>query len=94
MKDEIRAFIVQTLMDMNLGYEVDEFQDDTVLGTEGLDLESLAMAEVAVRVEDRFGVEFGADEAERLALMTIGEFVGTVEDRIGQGAGVPGHAAP
>ena len=89
MKDEIRAFIVQTLLDMNLGYEADEIQDDTVLGTEGLDLESLAMAEVAVRVEDRFGVEFGPDEAERLALMTVSEFVATVDERVGRTTNVP-----
>jgi acyl carrier protein len=90
MKDEIRAFIVKTVLDMDLGYEVDELADDTVLGPEGLDLESLTMAELAVRVEDRFGVEFGTDEAERLALMSVGEFVATVADRVGQGS-VPGR---
>jgi acyl carrier protein len=93
MKEQIRAFVVQTVLDMNLGYEADELTDDTVLGTEGLDLESLAMAEIAVRVEDRFHVEFGADEAERLALMTVGEFVATVLERAGQGS-VPGPVAP
>jgi acyl carrier protein len=90
MKDEIRAFIVKTILDMDLGYELGEIQDDTVLGTEGLDMESLTMAELAVRVEDQFGVEFGTDEAEQLALMTIDEFVTTVADRVGQGS-VSGH---
>jgi len=54
MNDEIRAFIVNTILDMGLGYELAEIQDDTVLGPEGLDMESLTMAELAVRVEDRF----------------------------------------
>lgn len=90
MKDEIRTFIVKTIMEMDLGYEVDEIQDDTVLGTEGLDMESLTMAELAVRVEDRFGVEFGTDEAESLALMTVGEFVTTVAGRLPEGS-LPGH---
>jgi acyl carrier protein len=86
MNDEIRAFIVKTILDMGLGYELAEIQDDTVLGPEGLDMESLTMAELAVRVEDQFGIEFGNDEAEQLALMTIGEFVATVADRVGQGS--------
>jgi acyl carrier protein len=86
MNDEIRAFIVKTILDMGLGYELGEIQDDTVLGPEGLDMESLTMAELAVRVEDQFRVEFGTDEAEQLALMTIGEFVRTVAERVGQGS--------
>ncbi|HEX9336201.1 MAG TPA: acyl carrier protein [Pseudonocardiaceae bacterium] len=93
MRDEIRAFIVKTILDMELGYDIGEIQEDTVLGPEGLDMESLTMAELAVRVEDRFGVEFGTDEAEQLALMTVGEFVTTVADRVGQGS-VPGPVAP
>jgi len=88
MKDEIRAFIVASLLDMNLGYDIEEIENDTVLGPEGLDLESLTMADLAVRVEDRFGVKFGNDEAERLALMTVGEFVDTVSDRVGQDSAV------
>jgi acyl carrier protein len=90
MNDEIRAFIVKTVLDMDLGYEPGEILDDTVLGPEGLDMESLTMAELAVRVEDQFGVEFGTDEAEQLALMTIGEFVRTVADRVAR-TSVPGH---
>jgi acyl carrier protein len=84
MTDEIRAFIVSSLLDMDLGYDMAEIENDTVLGPEGLDLESLTMADLAIRVEDRFGVKFGNDEAERLALMTVGEFVATVADRVGQ----------
>jgi len=89
MKDEIRAFIVKSLLDMDLGYGIEDIEDDTVLGTEGLDLESLVMADLAIRVEDQYDVKFDNDEAEQLALMTVGEFVNTVAERIGQGnAGV------
>lgn len=91
MKDEIRAFIVKSLLDMDLGYGIEDIEDDTVLGTEGLDLESLVMADLAIRVEDRFGVQFDNDEAEQLALMTVGEFVATVAERIGQSATEPSH---
>ena len=84
MKDEIRAFIVKSLLDMDLGYGIEDIEDDTVLGTEGLDLESLVMADLAIRVEDQYDVKFDNDEAEQLALMTVGEFVNTVAERIGQ----------
>ena len=72
MIDEIRQFVLDSLTDMN--YSIDGIDDDTVLGPAGADLESLALAELAVRVEDRFGVKFDDDEGEMLAGMTVGEF--------------------
>ncbi len=79
MKDEIRQFVIDSLTDMN--YEVDGITDDDQLGPSGVDLESLALAELAVRVEDRFGVKFSEEEAEELAGMTVGEFCATVAER-------------
>src|SRR5215469_18035181 len=80
MIDEIRQFVFDSLTDMN--YSIDGIDDDTVLGPAGADLESLALAELAVRVEDRFGVKFDDDESEQLAGMTVGEFCRTVAPRI------------
>src|SRR5690348_11680948 len=80
MIDEIRQFVLDSLTDMN--YSIDGIDDDTTLGPAGADLESLALAELAVRVEDRFGVKFDDDEGEMLAGMTVGEFCQTVEPRI------------
>jgi acyl carrier protein len=80
MIDEIRQFVLDSLTDMN--YSIDGIDDDTALGPAGADLESLALAELAVRVEDRFGVKFDDDESETLAGMTVGEFCHTVEPRI------------
>ena len=80
MIDEIRQFVLDSLVSMN--YSVDEIDDDTVLGPAGADLESIALAELAARVEDRFGVTFEDDESEGLAGMTVGEFCRTVEPRI------------
>jgi acyl carrier protein len=80
MIDEIRQFVLESLADMN--YSTDGIDDGTALGPAGADLESLALAELAVRVEDRFGVRFEDDEAELLAGMTVGEFCRTVEPRI------------
>ena len=80
MIDEIRQFVLDSLTDMN--YSIEGVDDDTVLGPAGADLASLALAELAVRVEDRFGVKFGDDESELLASMTVGEFCQTVQPRI------------
>jgi acyl carrier protein len=77
MKDEIRRFVIDSLREMN--YDVDDdVDDDTTLGPAGVDLESLALAELAVRVEDKYGVKFDEDESERLAAMTVGEFTSHV----------------
>jgi acyl carrier protein len=80
MIDEIRQFVLDSLTDMN--YSTEGIGDETTLGPAGADLESLALAELAVRVEDKFGVRFDDDEAERLAGMTVGEFCQTVASRI------------
>ena len=78
---EIRAFVLETLAEMN--YDIEGVDDDSTLGPAGVDLESLALAELAVRVEDRFGVRFAEEESEELALMTVGEFTRTVAERAG-----------
>jgi acyl carrier protein len=80
MTDEIRQFVRDSLVTMN--YSVKEVDDDTVLGPAGVDLESLAFAELAVRMEDRFGVKFNDEDSEQMAGMTIGEFCLVVADRI------------
>ncbi len=88
MRDEVRAFVIEQLADMN--YDVEDLDDDTTLGPSGVDLESLALADLAVRVEDRYGLKFADDESEQLALMTVGEFTTMVADRV---AGATSDAA-
>ena len=82
MKDDVRAFVIAQLEDMN--YDTEGIDDDTTLGPAGVDLESLALADLSVRVEDRFGVRFSDDESEQLALMTVGEFTTEVAGRVAQ----------
>ncbi|MFB6721906.1 acyl carrier protein [Kribbella sp. NPDC056345] len=82
MKDEVRDFVIAQLQDMN--YDVDGIDDDTTLGPAGVDLESLALADLSVRVEDKYGVRFSDDESEQLALMTVGEFTTEVAGRVAQ----------
>jgi acyl carrier protein len=80
MTEQVRQFVIDSLREMN--YDVDDITDDTTLGPAGADLESLALAELAVRVEDQFGVKFDEDEAETLGGMTVGEFCATVAGRM------------
>jgi acyl carrier protein len=79
MQDDIRTFVIESLREMN--YSVEGIDDETMLGPAGVDLESLALAELAVRVEDRYGVKFDEEESERLAAMTVGEFTSHVASR-------------
>lgn len=80
MIGDIRQFVLDSLTDMN--YSVDGVDDDTTLGPAGADVESVALAELVVRVEDRFGVRFDDDESDMLAGLTFGEFCRDVELRI------------
>lgn len=85
MQDTIRRFVVNALSEMN--YDVSEVTGDTDLGPAGLDLESLALAELAVQVEDEFGVAFSDDDMESTALMTLDEFTAEVARRATAGVG-------
>lgn len=80
MRDQIREFIIAALREMN--YDVSDVTGDTVLGPAGLDLESLALADLAVQVEEQYGVKFELDDMESTALMTIDEFTAEVSSRM------------
>jgi acyl carrier protein len=82
--DEIRAFAFEALADMN--YDTADFDGETLLGPAGADLESLALAELGVRVEERFGIKFDDEELEELATLTIDEFCATVATRLSPAA--------
>jgi acyl carrier protein len=84
MSDEVRAFVVSSLKDMN--YDVEGIDDATTLGPAGLDLESLALADLLMRVEDQYRIRFAEDESEELALMNVGEFTAAVARRLGEPA--------
>jgi acyl carrier protein len=65
-----------------MNYDTEDIDDDTQLGPRGADLASLSLAELAVRVEDEFGVKFSEEEAEDLAGKTVGEFCAIVVERL------------
>jgi acyl carrier protein len=87
MDDEVREFVVEAVRSMN--YDVTDVTGDTDLGPAGLDLESLAIAELAVQVEDKFGVQFTDEDTTELPLMTLNEFSAEVVKRISLAAAGP-----
>jgi acyl carrier protein len=84
MTDDVRAFTIEALRKMN--YDVSDVTDETELGPAGLDLESLALADLAVQLEDEYRVKFDDDDMESLALMTLAEFTTALTDRIAAAA--------
>ncbi|HST65293.1 MAG TPA: acyl carrier protein [Mycobacteriales bacterium] len=82
---DVRDFTIRSLKEMN--YDVSEVTDDSVLGPAGLDLESLAIAELAVRIEDEYKVTFSDEEQESVGTWTLGEFVTAVSARLQERAG-------
>ncbi|MCM1971884.1 phosphopantetheine-binding protein [Streptomyces sp. NPDC002812] len=79
MSTPVRAFVVNTLETMNL--DIAGVTDDTPIGDDGLELESLTTAELVMQVEEEYGVKFSDEDVEGLQTLTIGEFVSQVEQR-------------
>ena len=78
--EEIKTFAFEALKEMN--YDISSFDGETLLGPAGADLESLALAELGVRLEERFGIRFSDDELDEIAALTIDEFCATVAERL------------
>ncbi|MFJ3880392.1 acyl carrier protein [Streptomyces sp. NPDC090077] len=78
-------FLLATLRDLN--YEVDGVTDATPLGDGGLELESLTLAELAMQVEQEYGVEIGDEELEGLRGLDFGRFAALVSERADRAVG-------
>jgi acyl carrier protein len=79
MNSDVRGLVVSSLQEMN--YDTGDLTGDTVLGPSGLDLDSLSVTEIAVRVEDAFGAKFFDEDMERVPVMTLDEFVAEIVSR-------------
>lgn len=90
MSTPVRAFVVNTLETMNL--DTAGVTDDTPIGDDGLELESLTTAELVMQVEEEYGVKFTDEDVEALQTMTVGEFVSQVEQRRNQVTAQAGSA--
>jgi acyl carrier protein len=89
MQDEVREFVIDALRQME--YDVSAVTGSSVLGPTGLDLESLAVADLTVQIEDEYKVRMDEEETEKLATMTIDQLAAEVAARIGA-AGAVGQA--
>ncbi|WP_158889461.1 acyl carrier protein [Amycolatopsis anabasis] len=84
LEQEIREFVLSTVIeDMNHPLKPEEVTDDSPIGAGGIDLDSLSLIELTMRLERRFGVEFPETDIEPLGAMKLGELV---SDIIGRGA--------
>lgn len=84
LETEIREFVLTTLAkDMNHPVPGEEITDDSPMGAGGLDLDSLSLIELTIRLEQRFGVEFPETSIEPFGAMTLKELV---VDLVGRGA--------
>jgi acyl carrier protein len=79
MIDSIRQFIFDSLRDMDC--DIEDLDGNSQLGPRGADLSSLSLAELALRVEDQYGLRFDEEEAEKLAGLTVNEFCTLVAER-------------
>lgn len=76
MIDQVRQFLFEALE--RLHYDAQDVTGAASLGPDGLDMESLALAELLIHIDARFGFKFSEDDTERVAQMTIDELAGEV----------------
>jgi acyl carrier protein len=82
METEIRTFVLDTITeDMSQPLVRDEITDAAPLGSGGIDLDSLSLIELTMRLERRFKVEFPETDIEPLGAMSLGELVADVVKR-------------
>lgn len=90
MSDDLIAFVLGVLRDMS--FDVEAADADSEFGQGGVDLDSLAVVELAVRIKDSYGVTLTDDDLERLAIATIGEFAAEIAERSRSRSLAPGGA--
>ncbi|MGY0062204.1 acyl carrier protein [Streptomyces sp. LZ34] len=83
-EDEVREFVLDTVVDViNLLTTRDGITDESPVTVGGLELDSLSLIELTLRLESRFGVEIPDADIEPLASLTLG---GLVADVVRRGA--------
>ncbi|SDW62431.1 acyl carrier protein [Amycolatopsis xylanica] len=81
LETEIRLFVLKTVAD-DMSHPLEgEVDDAAPLGSGGIDLDSLSLIELTMRLERRFGVEFPETDIEPLGAMSLGELVTDVAKR-------------
>ncbi len=82
LEDEIREFVLTTVIDeMNILTSREGLTDESPVAVSGLDLDSLSLIELCLRLETRFGMEIPDTDIEPLASLTLGGLVAEVVRR-------------
>lgn len=82
LENEIRDFILNTVVeDMNHPIEPGQVSGESPLGSGGIDLDSLSLIELTMRLERRFNVQFPETDIEPLSAMTLGELTAVTMER-------------
>jgi acyl carrier protein len=78
----IRDFILKTVVeDLNNPLDLDAITDASPVGAGGLELDSLSLIELMLRLEQRFGAQIPDDDIEPLGAMSLGELAADVARR-------------
>jgi acyl carrier protein len=81
-KDEILGFVLTTLnQEMNVPLDADSATDDLPIGAGGIDLESLSLVELTLRIERQFEVTIPDSDIESIGAMTLGELIADIARR-------------
>jgi acyl carrier protein len=82
LENEIRDFILNTVVeDMNHPIEPDQVSGESPLGSGGIELDSLSLIELTMRLERRFNVQFPETDIEPLSAMTLAELTAVTVER-------------
>lgn len=80
--DDVREFVLTTLTtEMNVPLDRAGITDDSPIGTSGIDLESLSLVELTLRLEREFGVKIPDSDIEAIGAMTLGQLVSDIVRR-------------
>ena len=81
-EQDVREFILRTVVeDMNNPIDRDTLPADSPVGAGGLDLDSLSLIELMIRLEQRFGSEIPDGDIEPLGAMSLGELAADIARR-------------
>ena len=78
----VREFVLSTLAgEMNVPIDRDATTDDSPIGTGGIDLESLSLVELTLRLEREYEVKIPDADIEAIGAMTLGQLTADIVRR-------------
>lgn len=81
MRHQYDTFLRDSLSEMN--FSISELEDNTPLGEDGLDVDSLASSELAMRVSDVYDVSLPAEDVMSFPELRYGQLVDLLLERLG-----------